>query len=170
MGFMDWSALAQGRDWWRAIVNAEMIPSGSIKCWQLLDVLRNCYLLRKESVLPSCLVTFPAPPPPPHPPKHTSFFFPVSAFIFVAADHCLVFPYECRRNVMETVYGLCKFKISWRLNSIKHSRASNRRRSNDEQTNCSRSVVVLYSRQQHNYSWMSFERCVISKEQSIPHF
>jgi hypothetical protein len=35
---MDWIVLAQDRDWWKALVNAE--PSGSI-WWEVLEWLHN---------------------------------------------------------------------------------------------------------------------------------
>jgi hypothetical protein len=35
---MDWIDLAQDRDRWRAVENE---PSGSIKCGEFLDLLRN---------------------------------------------------------------------------------------------------------------------------------
>jgi hypothetical protein len=34
---MDWIDLAQDRDQWRALVNMAMNPSGSIKCWEVLE-------------------------------------------------------------------------------------------------------------------------------------
>jgi hypothetical protein len=34
---MDWIHLAQDRDQWRALVNNGNEPSGSIKCWEVLE-------------------------------------------------------------------------------------------------------------------------------------
>jgi len=39
---VDWIAVAQDRDSWRAVVNAANEPSGSKKCGEFLDQLRNC--------------------------------------------------------------------------------------------------------------------------------
>jgi hypothetical protein len=39
---MDWIDLAQDRDQWRE-------PSGSIKCWEVLEYLQNWRLLKKGS-------------------------------------------------------------------------------------------------------------------------
>ena len=36
-GSMDWISVAQDRDTWRALVNAVMNPSGSIKCGEFID-------------------------------------------------------------------------------------------------------------------------------------
>jgi hypothetical protein len=38
---MDWIDLAQDRVQWRTLVNMVMKPSGSIKCWEVLEVLHN---------------------------------------------------------------------------------------------------------------------------------
>jgi hypothetical protein len=43
-GDTDWIDLAQDRDQWRAPVN-----TGSIKCWEILEWLRNWWLLKKGS-------------------------------------------------------------------------------------------------------------------------
>jgi hypothetical protein len=34
---MNWIDLAQDRDQWRSLVNTIMKPSGSIKCWEVLQ-------------------------------------------------------------------------------------------------------------------------------------
>jgi hypothetical protein len=36
-GGMDWIDLAQDIDQWRALVNTVNEPSGSIKCWKILE-------------------------------------------------------------------------------------------------------------------------------------
>jgi hypothetical protein len=41
---VDWIDLAQDWDQWRALVNT---PSGSIKCWEVLEWLHNWRLLKK---------------------------------------------------------------------------------------------------------------------------
>jgi hypothetical protein len=40
-GGMDWTDLAQDRDQWTALENTVNAPSGSIKCWEILEWLRN---------------------------------------------------------------------------------------------------------------------------------
>jgi hypothetical protein len=42
---IDWLDLAQDRDQWRALDE----PSGSIKCWEVLEWLHNWQLLKKCS-------------------------------------------------------------------------------------------------------------------------
>jgi len=39
-GGIDWIDVAQDRDWWWALVNAVMKPSGSTKCGEFLEKLR----------------------------------------------------------------------------------------------------------------------------------
>jgi hypothetical protein len=48
---VDWVALVQDGDQWRALVNTVMIdePSGSIKCWGVAEWLHNWRLLKKGS-------------------------------------------------------------------------------------------------------------------------
>jgi hypothetical protein len=43
--------LAQDRDQWRAVVTTVMNLRGSIKCWEILEVLSNWTLLNKGSAL-----------------------------------------------------------------------------------------------------------------------
>jgi hypothetical protein len=45
---MDWIDLTQDRDQWRALMNGNE-PSGSIKCWEILEWLRNWWPLKKGS-------------------------------------------------------------------------------------------------------------------------
>jgi len=47
-GGMDWIEVAQSRNRWRALVNAVMNLSGSIKCGEFLDWLQNCLVLKKD--------------------------------------------------------------------------------------------------------------------------
>jgi hypothetical protein len=49
-GVIVWIALSQDRDRWRTLVIAVNKPSGSVKCGEFVDKLRNGYLLRKNSV------------------------------------------------------------------------------------------------------------------------
>jgi hypothetical protein len=44
---MDWIHLVQDRDQWRALCKHGNEPSGSIKCWEVLEWLLNLQLLRK---------------------------------------------------------------------------------------------------------------------------
>jgi hypothetical protein len=46
---MDWIVLARDVDQWRILVNTVMKPSGSIKCWEVLEQLHNWRLLKKGS-------------------------------------------------------------------------------------------------------------------------
>jgi len=48
-GVMDWIELAQDRDRWRALVNAEMNLWVSKKCGEFLYWLKTGYLLKKDS-------------------------------------------------------------------------------------------------------------------------
>jgi hypothetical protein len=45
---VDWIDLAQDRDQWRGLVNTDE-PSGSTKCWEVLEWLHNWQLLKKCS-------------------------------------------------------------------------------------------------------------------------
>jgi hypothetical protein len=44
-GGVEWLGLAQDRDKWRALMNAIIEPSGSIKCWETIERLHNCWPL-----------------------------------------------------------------------------------------------------------------------------
>jgi hypothetical protein len=46
-GGMDWIDLAQDRDQWEGSCEQGNEPSGSIKCWEVLEWLHNWQLLRK---------------------------------------------------------------------------------------------------------------------------
>jgi hypothetical protein len=46
---MDWIDMAQDRDQWRALGEHGIEPSGSIKCWEVLEGLHNWRLLKKGS-------------------------------------------------------------------------------------------------------------------------
>jgi hypothetical protein len=44
---MDWIDLDQDRDQWRALGKHDNEPTGSIKCWEVLEWLHNWQLLKK---------------------------------------------------------------------------------------------------------------------------
>jgi hypothetical protein len=44
---MDWIDLAQDRDQWIGFCEHGNEPSGSIKCWEILEYLQNLRLLKK---------------------------------------------------------------------------------------------------------------------------
>jgi hypothetical protein len=46
---VDWVDLAQDRDHWRGSCEHGDEPSGSIKCWEVLEWLHNWRLLKKGS-------------------------------------------------------------------------------------------------------------------------
>jgi predicted membrane protein len=46
---VDWIDMSQDRDQWRALVNTVLNLSISIKCWEVLEGLRNWWLLKKGS-------------------------------------------------------------------------------------------------------------------------
>jgi hypothetical protein len=45
LGGVDWIGVAQDRDKWRALVNAVMNLSCSIKCWETMKWLHNWWSL-----------------------------------------------------------------------------------------------------------------------------
>jgi hypothetical protein len=45
---MDWINLAEDRDQSRTVVNTVMNLGGSIKCWEILEYLSDCWLLKKD--------------------------------------------------------------------------------------------------------------------------
>jgi hypothetical protein len=45
----DWMDMAQDRDQWRALCEHGIEPSGSIKCWEVLEGLLNWRLFKKGS-------------------------------------------------------------------------------------------------------------------------
>jgi hypothetical protein len=47
---MDWIHLAQNRVQWQALVNSNE-PSGSIKCWEILEQPSEWWFLMKDSAL-----------------------------------------------------------------------------------------------------------------------
>jgi hypothetical protein len=48
-GGMGWIDLTQDRDQWRGHCEHGNEPSGSIKCWEILEQLNNWRLLKKDS-------------------------------------------------------------------------------------------------------------------------
>jgi hypothetical protein len=48
-GNIDWIDLAQDRDQWRGSCVHSDEPSGSVKCWEVLELLHNWRLLKKGS-------------------------------------------------------------------------------------------------------------------------
>jgi hypothetical protein len=47
--FVDWVDLAQDRDQWRGSCEHGNEPSGSIKFWEVIELLHNWWLLKKAS-------------------------------------------------------------------------------------------------------------------------
>jgi hypothetical protein len=48
---VDWIDMAQDRDQWGGLCEHDIEPSGSIKCWEVLEGLHNWRLLKKGSAL-----------------------------------------------------------------------------------------------------------------------
>jgi len=55
---MEWIALAQDMESWRAVVNVIMNLPVSIKCGEFFDNPRTCWLLRKDSAPWSLFVCY----------------------------------------------------------------------------------------------------------------
>jgi hypothetical protein len=47
IGCEGWIRLAHDRDWWRALVNAVMNLSDSVKWWKFLEWVSNYWLFKK---------------------------------------------------------------------------------------------------------------------------
>jgi hypothetical protein len=46
---VNWIDVAQNRDQWKVLVKTSNEPSGSIKCWKVLEWLHNWQLVKKGS-------------------------------------------------------------------------------------------------------------------------